>query len=206
MQIFIAGTDTNIGKTVVSSWICLHSGYSYFKPIQAGTEEETDSEFVKRISSTKVYPESYMLKRPLSPHLAAELENVRINPNSIRIPLDSRLIVEGAGGLFVPLDKNYFILDFIQSHAFPVILVARSTLGTINHTLLSLEALRARHINILGVVMNGPKNSENLKAIEEFGRVPVLAELYHYSEVSREILKTIKLPDRLERILGAKEC
>jgi dethiobiotin synthetase len=203
MQIFIT---TNVGKTVVSSWICLHSGFSYFKPIQAGTEEETDSEFVGRLSSRNIYRESYLLKSALSPHLSAEIDNIKIQPNSIRIPADSHLVIEGAGGLFVPLDDKYFIIDFIVDRSLPVILVARSTLGTINHTLLSLEVMRARNINILGVILNGPKNPGNFHAIENFGHVPVLAEIDHLSDISTEILASMKLPDRLSKILGGRSC
>lgn len=206
MQIFIAGTDTNVGKTVVSSWICLHSGFSYFKPIQAGTEEETDSEFVGRLSSRNIYRESYLLRSALSPHLSAEIDNIKIQPNSIKIPEESHLVIEGAGGLFVPLNDKYFIIDFIVDRSLPVILVARSTLGTINHTLLSLEAMRARDINILGVILNGPKNAGNLHAIENFGHVPVLAEIDHLSDISPEILASIKLPGRLSKILGVRSC
>lgn len=206
MQIFIAGTDTNVGKTVVSSWICLHSGFSYFKPIQAGAEEETDSEFVGRLSSRNIYRESYLLKSALSPHLSAEIDNIKIQPNSIKIPAESHLVIEGAGGLFVPLNDKYFIIDFIVDRSLPVILVARSTLGTINHTLLSLEAMRARDINVLGVILNGPKNPGNLHAIENFGHVPVLAEIDHLSDISPEILASIKLPGRLSQILGVRSC
>lgn len=206
MQIFIAGTDTNVGKTVVSSWICLHSAFSYFKPIQAGTEGETDSEFVGRLSSRNIYRESYLLRSALSPHLSAEIDNIKIQPNSIKIPAESHLVIEGAGGLFVPLNDKYFIIDFIVDRSLPVILVARSTLGTINHTLLSLEAMRARDINILGVILNGPKNSGNLHAIENFGHVPVLAEIDHLSDISTEILASMKLPGRLSKILGVRSC
>lgn len=181
MKVFITGTDTNIGKTIVSSWICLHTGAEYFKPIQSGLEEETDSEIVARLAGVKVHAECYRLRAPLSPHLSARLDGVAIDMNRLVLPSSANgtgnLVVEGAGGLMVPINEREFMIDVIGHFELPVILVARSSLGTINHTLLSLKALRDRNIKILGVVMSGEPNHENKNAIETYGTVRVIAQI-----------------------------
>jgi dethiobiotin synthetase len=205
MQIFIAGTDTNIGKTIVSSWLCLHTGYSYFKPIQTGSINNTDSNFIKKLN-INTYKESFVYKHPVSPHLAASLENQRININKIKIPKDKNLIIEGAGGLLVPINKNILLIDLIKKIKIPVILLAKSTLGTINHTLLSLEALRSRNINILGVILNNITKSNqdfkyNLQAIEFYGKTKVLACLPKLSKITMHALLKIKLPNTINKIL-----
>ncbi|WP_339045229.1 dethiobiotin synthase [Candidatus Mesenet endosymbiont of Agriotes lineatus] len=196
MQIFITGTDTNVGKTLISSWICLHTGYSYFKPIQTGVDK--DSDVVSKLANTNIYEESYIYKSPLSPHLAASLENGSIDISRINLPKERNLIVEGAGGILVPIDQTTFMVDLIKKLNIPVILVARSTLGTINHTLLSLEALRTRSISILGVILNGPHNQDNLNAVEFYGKVQVLASVPKLQEVSKKSLMQLPLPDCLK--------
>ncbi|GFQ99996.1 ATP-dependent dethiobiotin synthetase BioD [Trichonephila clavata] len=141
MQIFVTGTDTDVGKTTISSWLCLHTGYSYFKPIQTGSTLGTDSHQMSNLTNANVYKENFVYKRPLSPHLAASLENDSINIDRINLPKTHNLIIEGAGGVLVPINKTTLMVDLIKKLAISTILVARSTLGTINHTLLSLEAL-----------------------------------------------------------------
>ncbi|GHM58205.1 MAG: hypothetical protein sL5_03930 [Candidatus Mesenet longicola] len=199
MQIFITGTDTNVGKTLISSWICLHTGYSYFKPIQTGADK--DSDVVSKLANSNIYEESYIYKSPLSPHLAASLENDSIDISRINLPKERNLIVEGAGGILVPINETTFMVDLIKKLNIPVILVARSTLGTINHTLLSLEALRARSVSILGVILNGPHNQDNIKAIEFYGKVEILASIPKLQEVSKESLMQLPLPDCLKIII-----
>lgn len=202
MQIFITGTDTNIGKTIVSSWLCLHTGYSYFKPIQTGSINNTDSNFIKKLN-INTYQESFVYKHPASPHLAARLENQSININNINIPKDNNLIIEGAGGLLVPINKNILLIDLIKKINVPVILVAKSTLGTINHTLLSLEALRSRNINILGVILNNISNQDfkhNLQAIEFYGKTKVLACLPKLNRITTNTLLKIKLTNKLNKL------
>ncbi len=201
MSVFIAGTDTDIGKTLVSSWLCLHSGYSYFKPIQSGCMHETDSEIVGRLSGSKVYPEAYRLKEPLSPHQAAKLEHVEIDMLSIELPEIERMIVEGAGGLMVPINQKHFVIDLIKHLNLPVILVAKSGLGTINHTLLSMEALRKRNIQLQGVILTGPLNASNRASIEDYGDSPVLAELPQLTNIDKESLKAIPIPAQLLKLL-----
>ena len=139
-----------------------------------------------------------MFKAPESPHLAASLEQKSIT--KIAIPDTQNLIIEGAGGLLVPLNKETLMIDWIQD--LPVILVARTTLGTINHTLLSLEALRSRHIKVLGIIMNGIPNPENSQAIEFYGRTKILAQIPFMDRVNREKLSQIPLTKKLTSTFG----
>lgn len=201
MKIFITGTDTNVGKTLISSWIALHTGFSYVKPIQTGTIDGADSCEVQRLSHAKVYPETYRYQAPLSPHLAATLENDTIDLKNIILPEVNHLIIEGAGGVLVPINQTCLMVDLMKKTGAFVILVARTTLGTINHTLLSVEALRSRNIPLLGVIMNGEKNLENTKAIEVYGRIPVLAEFPKLESVTMNTLKGIALSQTLKQML-----
>ena len=201
MKIFITGTDTNVGKTLISSWIALHTGFAYFKPIQTGTNEGSDSLEVQKRSNAKIYPEVYSYRDPLSPHLAAMIENNVIDMDKIVLPRVSDLIIEGAGGVLVPMNGRYVMVDLIKKLDVPVVVVARTTLGTINHTLLSLEALRSRNIQVLGVIMNGEKNLQNSKAIEFYGRTSVLADFPKLDNVSMSTLQRVALSQQLKRIL-----
>jgi|SaaInlStandDraft_7_1057024.scaffolds.fasta_scaffold148362_1 dethiobiotin synthetase len=201
MIVFITGTDTDIGKTLVSSWLCLHTKYDYYKPIQTGSTECLDSKTVYNLSQTKIHQESYIFKNPLSPHMAAQDEKRYIDIEKIKLPKANNIIVEGAGGLLVPLNDNYFIADLISKFKTPVILVARSKLGTINHTLLSLEYLKQKNIKVLGVILSGEKNTRNRESIEQYGKVEVLAELPHIKNICYDSLKSIPLTAKLKKIL-----
>ncbi len=201
MKIFITGTDTNVGKTLISSWIALHTGFAYFKPIQTGTIEGSDSLEVQKQSNAKIYPEVYSYRDPLSPHLAAMIENNGIDMDKIALPRVSDLIIEGAGGVLVPINGRYVMVDLIKKLDVPVVVVARTTLGTINHTLLSLEALRSRNIPVLGVIMNGEKNLQNSNAIEFYGRTSVLADFPKLDNVSMSTLQRVALSQKLKHIL-----
>jgi len=181
----ITGTDTNVGKTVVAAMLTLGLGVNYFKPIQCGTHPETDIETVRRLTglgADRILDPPITLSQPLSPHLASELDGVTIDADTLRLP-KGRVIVEGAGGLMVPVTRKKLFIDLFAAWQRPVVLVARTGLGTLNHTLLSLEALRARKIEILGVVFVGEENPDNMKTIEDMGtvkvlgRVPILATL-----------------------------
>ena len=202
MKIFISGTDTNIGKTLISSWLALHTGFPYFKPIQSGSLEGKDSETVHKLSGAKIYPEIFCYKEPVSPHLAASLEKDEINLEKITLPDEKNLIIEGAGGLLVPLNKEHMMIDLIQKLNVPLILVVKSQLGTINHTLLSLEALKGRGLEILGIIMNGPLHPENKKAIEFYGHTDVLAEFPPMAQVNAEALKIVPLSQKLKERLN----
>lgn len=193
-RFFVSGTDTGIGKTVVSAMLTLGLDGTYWKPIQSGLHEETDSELVKRVtglSDQRVLEERYRLQEPLSPHASAALDQVSIHLHDFELPeiSDLPLVVEGAGGLLVPLNEEDMIIDLIKYLELPVLLVSRSELGTLNHTFLSLEALRNRSIPILGVVMNGPKNQSNREAIEHYGNTEVLAEIGPLPEISPDLLE-----------------
>ncbi len=180
--VFVTGTDTNVGKTVVAACLAAAWGAAYWKPIQTGIAEDPgDSATVTTLAELppdRVLPPAYTFKAPLSPHAAAAAERATIDLDAISLPsIPSFLVVEGAGGILVPLNRSVLMIDLIRKLDLPAVLVARSTLGTINHTLLSLGALRARQVPILGVVMNGPPDAGNRRAIEQFGRARVLAEL-----------------------------
>ena len=193
MNIFVTGTDTNIGKTIVSTILAIKFNYRYWKPIQCGLDELSDSDWVKQfIGAEKIQREVYRLKNPLSPHLAARKENQVISMQELikNYPKD-RTIIEGAGGLLVPLNSKEFLIDLIPIDKCKVVLVARSSLGTINHTLLSIEALRKWNLNLWGVVMVGEENEENKKAIEEYGQTTVLAEIPFVQELSKKELVKI---------------
>ena len=192
---FVTGTDTDVGKTVVSAWLLAHLDACYWKPVQAGTEPETDTETVRRLAEVpedRILPEVYVLKEPLAPHEAARREGVSIDMAKLIGPQDDRLlIVEGAGGLLVPLNEQDYVIDLIEDLNLPVILVARSTLGTINHTLLSLEALRRRALVVAGVVINGPESPHNRAALERYGKTQVIVEIPQLDTVTRSALRQI---------------
>jgi dethiobiotin synthetase len=195
-QFFITGTDTNIGKTVVSAMLTLGLGYAYWKPIQSGLAPITDTEFVRSatgLDDSYFIPERYRLTQPISPHAAAKIDGVEISLSDFQLPLTDKpgLIVEGAGGLMVPLSDQDLIIDLIRSLNLPVCLVTRSTLGTINHTLMSIAALQYAKIPILGVIINGQKNQINREAIAHYGKVPILAELEPLATITPTTLKTV---------------
>ncbi|WP_341790639.1 dethiobiotin synthase [Rickettsia endosymbiont of Polydrusus tereticollis] len=200
MQVFITGTNTNIGKTLISSWLCLHTGYEYFKPIQTGGYGHTDSWTISHLTGNKIHKEVYIYQEPLSPHLAAMFENEEIDISKIKLPKTKDLIVEGAGGLLVPINRNYLMIDLIKLFSIPVILVASSELGTINHTLLSLEALRSKDIEILGCIVSGKLNQYNCDAIEYYGATKILIQFPYLPEINKEILSKIPLTQNLKQI------
>jgi dethiobiotin synthetase len=201
MNIFITGTDTNVGKTLISSWIALHAKFAYFKPIQTGLNQGSDSQQVKELSNAKIYPEVYAYQDPVSPHLAAKIKNDTIDIEKILLPKEDNLIIEGAGGVLVPINDKYLMVDLIKKLGAPVILIARTTLGTINHSLLSLEALRSRNIPVLGVIMNGEQNLHNSNAIELYGGAPILAEFPKLESVNIHTLKSVALLQKMQQIL-----
>lgn len=182
-KLFVTGTDTGIGKSLVSAVLMCGLKGRYWKPVQSGLIDGTDTEWVQKVSQLPAdhfFPETYRLKEPISPHASAELEGIRIDLEAFHCPEigDSEvLIIEGAGGIMVPLNDRYLMLDLIKKLKAPVLIVTPSRLGTINHTLLSLEQLRRHEVEVLGVVMNGPENKSNRKAIEKYGTIEVWAEI-----------------------------
>lgn len=177
-QFFITGTDTGVGKTHIAAILTHGLKALYWKPIQSGIEDETDTELVARMTQLPKHhfiPEAYRLKKPRSPHEAARAEGVVIHKDEIRLPnVSENLIIEGAGGLHVPITWDFWMIDLIKSFHIPVILVTRTQLGTLNHTLLSIEALKSRSIPIAGYIMTGPYDYENEQSLKKLTNVPFL--------------------------------
>ena len=161
MKLFITGISTDVGKTIASAIIVEALQADYWKPIQAGDLEHSDTHKVQSLVSNKqsqFHPNSYALQTPASPHLAAAKDGITIDLNQIQEPeTTNHLVVEGAGGILVPLNDTQSVVDLIQSD-YKVIVVSRHYLGSINHTLLTIEALKNRGINIAGIVFNGNEN------------------------------------------------
>ena len=177
--VFVTGTDTGVGKTVLSAALMLRNPDArYWKPIQTGSDDDTAE--VRRLSGGRVVDTGIRLPDPVSPHLAAKLAGVTIDLKKLEPP-SGPCIVEGAGGVLVPVNDAHTIADLIVLLGLPVLVATRTTLGTINHTLLTLEALRARSIPIRGVVMIGESNTENRAAIERYGSVQVVAQMPRFN-------------------------
>jgi dethiobiotin synthetase len=193
-EIFVTGTDTGIGKTVLSALLCAALDAVYWKPIQTGSTEGTDRDAVIRIAAIPVAQtreEIYIFEPPVSPHLAARWAKQQIVLERIRkptVPAGTKLVIEGAGGVLVPVNEREFMADVMRKIGAPVVLAARSTLGTINHTLLSLAALRSADLPVLGVVLIGEPNADNREAIETYGRVRVIGEIPRLPGIDRHSL------------------
>jgi len=191
---FVTGTDTGIGKTLVSAMLTIGLNADYWKPVQSGLDEDmTDTQRVQKwtqLDDSHFHSETYMLSEPLSPHASAAIDGVTIKMDAFKLPeyRFDHLIIEGAGGLMVPLNDQDMMLGLIKYLRLPVILVARSTLGTINHTLLSLEQMRRYDIPILGVVLNGPNNPGNTNAIEKYGKIKVFGTVRQLDDINKEAL------------------
>jgi dethiobiotin synthase len=199
--LFVSGTDTNVGKTVVCAALMHrlrpHTHVRYWKPVQTGIDVDDDAESVRVLGGcgeAEIVPSAIRLPRPLSPHLAARLAGRHIELTDLLSHINgtgdgAHWIIEGAGGALVPLNERELMVDVMARIAAPVLVVARTTLGTINHTLLTLAALRARSLDIAGVVMVGEPSPENRAAIEQFGAVPVLGELPRLERLTTEGLR-----------------
>ena len=181
MRIVVCGTDTDVGKTVVSAWLVQGLQATYWKPVQSGLDEGGDRDRICQLLNLppeRWLREAYAFRRPLSPHWAAECDGAELDPACLGLPpCNGPLVVETAGGLMVPLNRSWLQIDQLQRWQLPVVLVARSGLGTLNHTLLSLEALRHRGIAVLGLILNGLPHADNPGTLEQFGGIPVLAQL-----------------------------
>ena len=197
--IFVTGTDTGVGKSVTCAWLVRNWKGDYWKPVQSGSRDGSDTDdvrFLARMPGDHFHPPAYRLRAPLSPHEAARQEGVEISLDALRLPATQRvLVVEGAGGVLTPLNDDLFMVDLMRHLGLPALVVARSGLGTINHTLLTLDALHQRGIPIRGVVLNGPQNSANKRAVEHYGRVKVLAELPVLAPLTAHTVATLPAPD-----------
>ncbi|MGB3318188.1 MAG: dethiobiotin synthase [Sphingopyxis granuli] len=183
----VTGTDTDIGKTVFTAALAGALGIPYWKPIQSGLEEETDSEVVARLAGVPVLPEAYRLVTPASPHLAAEIDGVAIDPDALTPPAGD-LIVEGAGGVLVPVTRTLLYADLFARWRIPVIVCARTGLGTINHSLLTIEALRARGVPIHGIAFVGDAVEDSEAIVAKIGGVRRLGRLPRLDPLTGETL------------------
>lgn len=197
--IWVVGTDTNVGKTVVSALLVQGLGASYWKPIQSGLDGPTDTDNVRTFTQLPIshfQREAYSLKTPASPHLSARIDGVQIDIENVSWPNEQNiagngLIIEGAGGLMVPVNDSNFMIDLTEQLAAPVVIVCRSALGTINHSLLTINALKARNIPIIGFIMNGEPYPENELAVNHYGNIPLLARIPHLETIDSEVLAQI---------------
>ena len=184
MRVVVSGTDTDIGKTVFAAGLCGFLGARYWKPVQAGVPG--DRETVAMLAGVETLTEAYRLKLPASPHQAAAEEGITIDPDRL-VPPDGDVVIEGAGGLMVPLTRRTLFIDVFARWQIPLVLCARTALGTINHSLLSIEAVKRRNIPLIGIAFIGDEQTESeriickLGGVRRLGRLPRLAPLTHES-------------------------
>ena len=205
-HIFITGIGTEVGKTVASAIVTEALQADYFKPIQAGDLENSDTHKVERLVSnsvTKFHPNAFALKTPMSPHAAAEIDQVQIKAEEVKRPTTTNdyLVIEGAGGLLVPINSTQTIADLIQRED-KIIVVSRHYLGSINHTLLTIEALKSRGLTCAGIIFSGERHPTTESIIEEMAQVPILGRIdqepyfdenvvREYAEIFREKLNNL---------------
>ncbi len=188
---FITAIGTDSGKTVISAIVAEATGYNYWKPIQSGNDC-TDREVVTSLVSNPnfhAYPETYLFKTPVSPHAAAEIEDISIDFEKITLPQSDPLVIEGAGGVLVPLSYEKTIADLIPQLNAEIILVSNFYLGSINHTLLTINELKRRNTPIKGLIFNGKYNPASAKAIKEIGNVKILLHVDQELYLDKEIIK-----------------
>lgn len=187
---FITGIGTGIGKTIVSAILTQKLQSDYWKPIQSGDLEQSDSLSVKDLISnnkTVIHPEQYRLTQPLSPHLSARLDGIEIKTEAIKLPVtNNQLIIEGAGGLMVPINEKELILDLIPVLNAKLIIVSQNYLGSINHTLLTLEVLKSRNIQVEGIIFNGEANKESESYIASYTGIPILGHIPKLASLNKE--------------------
>jgi len=190
---FITGIGTGIGKTIVSSIVTEKLQADYWKPIQSGDLDQSDSMKVESLisnSKTVIHQEAFRLTQPLSPHLSAKLDNTDLSIDKLFTPsTDNTLIIEGAGGLMVPLNDRELLIDYIIALQVEVILVSQNYLGSINHTLLSLELLKARNVTVKGIIYNGGSNIETERYINQYSRVEILGNIPVLDVITKETIQ-----------------
>lgn len=202
LRLIVAGIGTEIGKTVVSAVLVEALKADYWKPIQSGALDDSDSDAVRWLVSnptTQIHPEAYRLTQPLSPHAAAERDGVRIDVAAIKTPeTGNSLVIELAGGLMVPLNDQDLTIDWVVQLGFPVVLVSRNYLGSINHTLLSVEACRSRTISLLGLIFNGPTVRETETFLLRYTGLPCIGRIGEEETITTDVVKkyanTLDLP------------
>lgn len=199
MNYFITAIDTDSGKTLVSAIFCEALKYDYWKPVQAGTPKDSDT--IKALTENIViHPEAYFLNTPASPHASAKIDGIEIDLKSIRVPKNSGLIIEGAGGCLVPLNDSDFVIDLVPRVNAEIILVADLYLGSINHTLLTVELLKARKYTVKGIVFNGKPNPESERIILQHSNYHCLLRVTPEDQVNKATVK--KYAEILKNNLG----
>ena len=206
MSFFLTGTDTEVGKTVICAWLMVHYKYHYWKPIQSGMDSP-DIKTIQEITgldNSFFFSPAYELQQPLSPHESAKRDGIKVELANFLLPRkEMKVIVEGAGGILVPINERYFIVDIIKKLKLPILLVARSGLGTINHTLLTVSELKKRNLPLLGIILNGKRNQSNKEAIEEYSGVSVVSELEPIKNLDRKTLLLHKTGGKLDEIFAS---
>ena len=205
MRIFVTSIDTNVGKTVCSSILCAGLGYDYWKPVQCGDLDFSDSMKVKSYSPlTKVHAESFQLNAPMSPHEAAKLENMDISINDFKLPKSEEIIIEGAGGVMVPLNyKGNMIVELASMFKAKVIIVFKNYLGSINHTLLTIDKVKSVGLDILGLLVIGDEVTSSERIIEDATQMNIIARIPIVDRVNQKWVKEqgLKVKNKLDKFL-----
>lgn len=191
MKYFVTGIDTDSGKTLACAILCEALNADYWKPIQAGLPRDTDTvkELLER-TDIRFHSERFLLNTPASPHAAAKIDGLKIRLDDFALPDDNRsLIVEGAGGCLVPINDQHFVIDIAIRLSLPVIVVADLYLGSINHTLLTLEALRTRNVHVKGIIFNGEPNAESEKIILHHSKLNVMLHIRKEAVINNSVVK-----------------
>jgi dethiobiotin synthetase len=190
--LFVSGIGTGIGKTMVSAVLVEKLKADYWKPVQSGDLDKSDSFSVKNLISnkdSKIHPETYKLTQPYSPHKSAAIDKLSIDPEKIILPqTNNTLIIEGAGGLMVPLTDNFLMIDLIKKLNIQVVLVSQNYLGSINHTLLSIQALKQYEIPIKGIIFNGVKDIYSKEFILQYSEIALLGHIPQYKEIDKKAI------------------
>ncbi len=202
---FISGTDTGVGKTLVASILVNKLNAIYYKPIQCGLDANgnKDSDIVNKICKNKtILQETYFFKKPLSPNIAAKIEDRKVEiknfKNIFKKKIKKEILIEGAGGLYVPINNKFVMIDLIKFFKLPVILVCRTKLGTINHTLLSISLLKQKRIKLHGLVFSGDDEPKTISTIKKFGKIilgreiKVLAHIPFKSKINKQVVDDMK--------------
>ena len=196
-DIIIAGIHTGIGKTLCSAILCEKFGFDYWKPIQAGDLDNSDSIFIKDHVSNplcRIHDEKYRLKVAASPHFAADTEGVTIDKNALVLPKSAnKILVETAGGIMSPLGKNYLNIDLIKQLNLPTIIVSENYLGSINHTLMTIKLLQNANIDIKGIVFNGEKVASSRDFILEHTQLPLLFSIPKFNSINKDVITNYEL-------------
>ncbi|MEC8031168.1 MAG: dethiobiotin synthase [Bacteroidota bacterium] len=205
MRIFVTSIDTNVGKTVCSSILCAGLGYDYWKPVQCGDLDFSDSMKVKSYSPlTKVHAESFQLNAPMSPHEAAKLENMDISINDFKLPKSEEIIIEGAGGVMVPLNyKGNMIVELASMFEAKVIIVFKNYLGSINHTLLTIDKVKSVGLDVLGLLVVGDEVTSSERIIEDATQMNIISRIPIVDHVNQKWVKEqgLKVKNKLDKFL-----